>query len=75
MPSQLACLANHFKLFKEQSPTIDAEKEYMVEVPYASAIGNLMYVMVCTRSDITHAMGVVSTYFSNPGKHHWEEVK
>jgi ATP-binding cassette subfamily B (MDR/TAP) protein 1 len=34
-----------------------------------------MYAMVCTRLDISHAVGVVSRYMSNPGKQHWEVVK
>ena len=34
-----------------------------------------MYAMVCTRSDIAHAMGVVSRFMSRPGKQHWEVVK
>jgi hypothetical protein len=36
-------------------------------VPYVSAVGILMYPMVCTRLDITHAMGVLSRYMSKPG--------
>ncbi|RVW59168.1 Retrovirus-related Pol polyprotein from transposon TNT 1-94 [Vitis vinifera] len=36
----------------------------MSKVPYASAIGSLMYVMVCTRPDIAHAVGVVSKFIS-----------
>ena len=47
----------------------------MSKVPYASAIGSLMYVMVCTRLDITHAVGVVSRFMSRPGNQHWEIVK
>ena len=47
----------------------------MASVPYASAVGSLMYAMVCTRPDITHAVGVVSKYMANPGKEHWEAVK
>ena len=47
----------------------------MSKVPYASAVGSLMYAMVCTRPDIAHAVGVVSRYMSNPGKEHWEGVK
>jgi hypothetical protein len=34
-----------------------------------------MYAMVCIRSDIAHAMGVVSRYMKNPGKEHYEEIK
>ena len=47
----------------------------MSKVPYASAIGSLMYAMVCTRLDIAHAVGVVSKFMSRPGKQHWEAVK
>ena len=47
----------------------------MTLVQYASVVGSLMYVMVCTRPDIAHAVGVVSRYMANPGKEHWEAVK
>ena len=47
----------------------------MSKVPYALAIGSLMYAMVCTRPDIAHAVGIVSKYMSNPGKTNWEAVK
>ncbi|XP_070029435.1 secreted RxLR effector protein 161-like [Nicotiana sylvestris] len=44
----------------------------MSKVLYASAVGSLIYAMVCTRPDIAHAVGVVSRYMSDPGKEHWE---
>ena len=47
----------------------------MALVPYASAVGSLMYVMVSTRPNIAHGVGVVSRYIANPGKEHWEAVK
>ncbi|RVX07487.1 Retrovirus-related Pol polyprotein from transposon TNT 1-94 [Vitis vinifera] len=47
----------------------------MSKVPYASAIGSLMYAMVRTRPNIAHAVGVVSRFMSRPGKQHWEAVK
>ena len=47
----------------------------MRRVPYASAVGSLMYAMVCTRPDIAFAVGTVSRYMSNPGKEHWAAVK
>ncbi len=68
-------LASHFRLSKEQCPETDEEKDFMARVPYASTIGSLMYAMVCTRPDISHVVGVVSRYTSNPGKQHWEAVK
>ncbi|RVW28295.1 Retrovirus-related Pol polyprotein from transposon TNT 1-94 [Vitis vinifera] len=68
-------LGSHFKLSKEQSPKTEEEMDHMSKVPYASAISSLMYVMVCTRSDIAHAVGVVSKFMNRPGKQHWETVK
>ena len=62
--------SNHFKLSKEQSPKTAEERDHMALVPYASAVGSLMYAMVCTRPDIAHAMGVVSRYMENPMKEH-----
>jgi hypothetical protein len=70
-----APLASHFKLTKEMCPKTREEIEYMSRVPYSSAVGSLMYAMVCTRPDITHAVGVVSKYMNNPGKEHWEAIK
>ncbi|KAL2234657.1 UNVERIFIED_CONTAM: Retrovirus-related Pol polyprotein from transposon TNT 1-94 [Sesamum indicum] len=59
------------KLWLSQSDYI----EKMRVTPYASAIGSLMYAMICTRPDIAHAVGVVSRFISNPGVMHWEAVK
>jgi len=68
-------LGGHFKLLEAQTLTIEDEKALMSEVSYASAVGSLMYTMVCTRSDIAQAVGVISRYMSNPGKEHWRDVK
>jgi hypothetical protein len=68
-------LANHFKLTKEMCPKTWEEIEYMSKVPYSSVVSSLMYAMVCTRSDIAHAVGVVSSYMNNLGKEHWAVVK
>lgn len=35
------------------SPTIDEKQKYMLQVSYSNAIGSLMYVMVCTRPNIS----------------------
>ena len=47
----------------------------MRQVPYASAVGSLMYVMLCTRPDICYSVGMVSRYQSNLGPKHWQAVK
>ena len=68
-------LAPHFKLSASLSPSTDEEREYMSRVPYSNAVGSLMYAMVCTRPDISQAVGVVSRYMHDPGKGHWQAVK
>ncbi|KAD6119896.1 hypothetical protein E3N88_11167 [Mikania micrantha] len=68
-------LTPNFKLTDKDCPSSEKEIEEMDRVPYASAVGSLMYAMVCTRPDIAHAVGVVSRFLSNPGKNHWEAVK
>jgi len=62
-------------LSKEQCPKTPQEVEEMRSIPYASVVGNLMYVMLCTRPDIYYAVGIVSRYQSNPGLDHWTTVK
>jgi hypothetical protein len=57
-------------LCADQCPKTQEEEEDMSHVPYANAVGNLMYAMVCTRPDIAHAVGVLSRYMSKPGKEH-----
>jgi hypothetical protein len=68
-------LANHFKLTKEMCPKTHEHIEYMSTVPYSLIVGSLMYVMVFTRLDISHAVGVVRRYMKNIGTEHWEAVK
>uniref|UniRef100_A0A2N9IQA1 Reverse transcriptase Ty1/copia-type domain-containing protein n=1 Tax=Fagus sylvatica TaxID=28930 RepID=A0A2N9IQA1_FAGSY len=53
-------LANHFRLSGSQCPKNEEEIENMSKVPYASAVGCLMYAMVCTRPDLAHAVSTVS---------------
>jgi hypothetical protein len=47
----------------------------MSHVPYASAVGNLIHVVVYTRLDIVHAVGVLRRYMSKLGKEHWTTIK
>eukprot|EP00253_Pinus_taeda_P016283 PITA_16283 len=60
---------------KELCTKTQEEEEDMSRVPYASAFSRLMYVMVCTRPDIAHAMGVLSRFMSKPGNEHWTAIK
>ncbi|GKA65360.1 retrovirus-related pol polyprotein from transposon TNT 1-94 [Tanacetum coccineum] len=65
----------NLKLSSKMSPSSKEERMEMSRVSYASAVGSLMFVMICTRPDIAYAVGVVSRYMAEPGKEHWEDVK
>ena len=67
-------LASHFKLSKHMCRETREEIDYMSKIPYSSAVGSLMYAMVCTRPDIAYAVGFVSRYINNLGKENWKEV-
>lgn len=56
-------LAGHMKLSSKQCPISERKKGEMKKMPYTSVLGSLMYVMVCTRPDIAHPVGVVSRFF------------
>jgi hypothetical protein len=59
----------------DQCPKTQEEEEDMSCVPYASAVGSLMYAMVCTRPHIAHAVGILSRHMSKPWKEHWTTIK
>eukprot|EP00253_Pinus_taeda_P010412 PITA_10412 len=70
---QLECFV--VKGEKELCPKTQEEEEDMSHVPYESAVGSLIYVIVCTRPYIAHAVGVLRRFMSKPGKEHWTTVK
>ncbi|XP_022847594.1 uncharacterized protein LOC111370123 [Olea europaea var. sylvestris] len=47
----------------------------MSRVSYSSVFGTLMYVMICTHTDICYVVRLVSRYQSNSGIKHWKAVK
>jgi len=59
----------------KQCPKSENEKEEMQNISCSSTVGSLMYVMVCTRPDIAHVVGVVSRFLANSRKEHWQVVK
>ncbi|KAK9031961.1 hypothetical protein V6N11_056246 [Hibiscus sabdariffa] len=55
-------------LSKEMSPSMPQERERMSQIPYASAIGSIMYAMICTRPNLSYALSMTSRYQANPGE-------
>ena len=53
---------NGTKLSKTQRPVRPDEVDKMSRVPYASAIGSIMYAMTCTRPDVSFTLSMVSRY-------------
>ena len=57
-------------LSNEICPKTQAEIESIARVPYANAIGNLMYALLCTRPVIFFIVRLVNRFQSNPGPAH-----
>jgi hypothetical protein len=47
----------------------------MSNIPYASAIGSIMYAMLSTRPDVALTLSLMSRYQSNPDMSHWNALK
>ena len=58
----------------DMCPKSPEEKEQMSKVPYSSAIGSLMYAMMCTCPDICYVVGLATRFQSNPCIKHWMTV-
>ena len=63
------------KLSTTQCPTTVEDREKMKDVPYASAIGSIMYAMLCTRPNVCLAISLGGRYQSNQGMDHRTAVK
>ena len=50
------------KLSKTQNTTTEKNIKRMKVIPYASAIGSIMYAMLCTRPDVCLAISLAGRY-------------
>ena len=55
-------MSHGITLRKSQCPNTRDERERMSEIPYASAIGSIMYAMLCTRPYVSYALSITSRY-------------
>lgn len=51
------------------------QTEGKCNVPFRSLIGCLMYVMLCTRSDLRASIYILSRYTNSNGKELWQNLK
>ena len=68
-------MGHGISLCKSQCPKTQDERDRMQKIPYASAMGSIMYAMLCTRPDVSCALSLTSRYQSDPGEAHWIAVK
>ena len=68
-------LVDHIKLSKTMLPKTDVEVKEMTRVSYASGVGSLMYILVCCRPDLQHAVSLVSKFMVNLRREHWRSLK
>ncbi|KAL0434417.1 UNVERIFIED_CONTAM: hypothetical protein Slati_2776000 [Sesamum latifolium] len=62
------------KLSKKQSPKTDEELRKIFNIPYASAVGSIQYVVQCIRPDVSFALSVRADK-ACAGEAHWNAVK
>ncbi|GJY54565.1 retrotransposon protein, putative, ty1-copia subclass [Tanacetum coccineum] len=60
---------------KSQCVQTPSEVKHMQNVPYASAIGSIMYAVRCTIPDVAFAQNLCSLFQQNAGDIHWTNVK
>ncbi|XP_074313781.1 secreted RxLR effector protein 161-like [Silene latifolia] len=64
-------MSHGITLSKTQCPSTLDEQERMRKIPYASAIGSIMYAMLYTHPDVACALSMMSRYQNSPGEGHW----
>ena len=63
------------KLSKTKGLTTAEDRKRMKVIPYATVIGSIKYVVLCTRPIVYLAMSLARGYNSDPGVDHWTVVK
>ncbi|GKB43678.1 hypothetical protein Tco_0888620 [Tanacetum coccineum] len=63
------------KFSKSQGASTPAEIQRMQNIPYASAVGSIMYDVRCTSPDVAFAQNITSQFQQNPSELYWTTVK
>ena len=59
-------------LSKKICPKTPEERKRMNEIPYASAVGSIIYAMLFTKPDVAYALGIASRFQADPRKDLWK---
>ncbi|GJW13990.1 hypothetical protein Tco_0018123 [Tanacetum coccineum] len=68
-------MQDKLKLSKSDGASTPAKRRRISNVPYALAIGSIMYAIRCTRPNVAFAQNITSRFQHNPGELHWTSVK
>ena len=52
------------------SPKTLEERNRISSIPYASAVGLIIYAMLCTKPDVAYALDIVSRFQTDPEENH-----
>ena len=55
-------MSHGVSLSKTQCPSFKEERDRMDQIPYASAIGSIMYVMLYIHPDVSYMLSMISRY-------------
>ena len=55
-------MGHGIQLSKKISPKILEERNRMSSIPYASAVGSIIYAILCTTADVAYALGIISRF-------------
>jgi hypothetical protein len=58
-----------------QSLRNQLEIDQMKSISYASVVGSIMYLQLCTRPDLAFVIELLVIFQSNPGMKHWKTTK
>lgn len=64
--------ADPFTHLRRNTTTSESQE---MEFPFREAVGSLMFAAICTRPDISFAVGQVAQFCNNPSRVHWEATK
>ena len=67
-------MSHSISLNKTQCPITQDDQDHISKIPCASAIGSIMYAMLCTQPDVSYALSMTSRFQSDPGESHWITV-
>ena len=65
----------NLQLLSQEGALTPKEAEWIHAVPYAEAIGSILWPAIISRPDISYAVGALAHSIQNPTHRHWEALK